>query len=388
MGDFDITKSRSSFFASLNKRKRLGLDSDSDSEAEDEKRAKVNTHSKKPESNTNSQATTDIKSSNGTNTQPNLPHDDHLASLSQQVQQEVQQIQELNLKQQQSGQSIALEEEEDWLKEVTGGGEPSRPTTNADLINLSSDEEEIEALESSVMEGLDPELQKLINNKSKVDHTQPNKIDLKIQYVNENTVDEKYRVLVEKLMKPIKIRVMDYEQFDKVLAVFCLKKKLKKDDALLVYKEDKVFLRATPSGLGMKSNEDYILHVYPRHAYEAKIQKEKDEREERFQKRREQESMMERLLSDEAEAPSSSAAVAEEQEQRMVIILRGKDGKDVNLRVKPATLLKTLIEHYAKVSNITNTQNIRLQFEGETLDNNQTVEDIGLEEEDLVDVVM
>jgi hypothetical protein len=44
-----------------------------------------------------------------------------------------------------------------------------------------------------------------------------------------------------------------------VLQVFCSKKKLRKDDALLVYKEDKVFLRTTPSGLGMKPNQDYVL---------------------------------------------------------------------------------------------------------------------------------
>jgi hypothetical protein len=59
------------------------------------------------------------------------------------------------------------------------------------------------------MAGLDPELQKLVQNRSKVDQAEPNKIDLKIQYVNENDVDEKYRALLVKLMKPIKIRVMD-----------------------------------------------------------------------------------------------------------------------------------------------------------------------------------
>jgi hypothetical protein len=59
------------------------------------------------------------------------------------------------------------------------------------------------------MEGLDPELQKLVQNRSKVDQTEPNKIDLKIQYVNENDVDERYRELLVKMMKPIKIRVMD-----------------------------------------------------------------------------------------------------------------------------------------------------------------------------------
>jgi hypothetical protein len=75
--------------------------------------------------------------------------------------------------------------------------------------SLSSDEEEIEPLEESLMAGLDPELQKLVQNRSKVDQAEPNKIDLKIQYVNENDVDEKYRTLLVKLMKPIKIRVMD-----------------------------------------------------------------------------------------------------------------------------------------------------------------------------------
>jgi hypothetical protein len=73
------------------------------------------------------------------------------------------------------------------------------------------------------------------------------------------------------------------------------------------------------------------IDVYPRHVYEKKVQKEKDEREQRFQKRREKENMMEDLLSNEVEAPPP----AEEQEQRMAITLRGKDGKDVHLRAKP-----------------------------------------------------
>jgi hypothetical protein len=45
------------------------------------------------------------------------------------------------------------------------------------------------------------------------------------------------------------------EQFDKILSTFCKHKKLKKEEVILSYKEDKVFLRGTPAGIGMVGPE-------------------------------------------------------------------------------------------------------------------------------------
>lgn len=49
------------------------------------------------------------------------------------------------------------------------------------------------------------------------------------------------------------------EQFDKILSTFCKHKKLKKQEVILNYKEDKVFLRGTPAGIGMVGPETHMM---------------------------------------------------------------------------------------------------------------------------------
>jgi hypothetical protein len=118
------------------------LDSDSESDEEDVKRATKAKPSqeKTPESNEASQitngATQETATNDTDNTQTAMPQhtDIHLASLSQQVQQQLMQMQGLDLKQRESKEAIDLDDE-DWLKEVTGG-EPSRPPPAPSSANM------------------------------------------------------------------------------------------------------------------------------------------------------------------------------------------------------------------------------------------------------------
>jgi hypothetical protein len=46
------------------------------------------------------------------------------------------------------------------------------------------------------------------------------------------------------------------------LTIFCNHKKLKKSEVILSYKEDKVFLRGTPAGVGMIGPETYVMSTF------------------------------------------------------------------------------------------------------------------------------
>lgn len=60
------------------------------------------------------------------------------------------------------------------------------------------------------IDGLDPELAALMNNSPTRRNVEPMKISIKLQYVqNFENVSEKARPLLEKLMKPIKLIIMD-----------------------------------------------------------------------------------------------------------------------------------------------------------------------------------
>jgi hypothetical protein len=119
------------------------LDSDSESDEEDVKRTTKAKPSqeKTPESNEASQttngATHETTTNNKDNSQSAIPQhtDIHLASLSQQVQQQPMQIQGLDLKQGESKEAIDSDDE-DWIKEVTRR-EPNQPPpapSSADMM--------------------------------------------------------------------------------------------------------------------------------------------------------------------------------------------------------------------------------------------------------------
>lgn len=132
------------------------------------------------------------------------------------------------------------------------------------------------------------------------------------------------------------------EQFDKILSTFCKHKKLKKEEVILSYREDKVFLRGTPAGVGMvgpetrtmckclfiqktKKKQMIFLDVYPVQVWEEKLKKE------------------ETKLNKRLKLNQSDDAMEEEEDEKMIIKLRGDDGKEISARVKRVSLCMTMI---------------------------------------------
>ncbi|KAG1487414.1 hypothetical protein G6F47_007909 [Rhizopus delemar] len=166
----------------------------------------------------------------------------------------------------------------------------------------------------------------------------------------------------------MKVIVMNDEQFDKILTIFCNHKKLKKSEVILSYKEDKVFLRGTPAGVGMIGPETYVMNIYPTHAWEEKLRIEEEKKYE----------IRSKLNGPEEKAPEMTN-VPPEEENKMIIKLRGNDKKEIS-----STLLSAVTEIYKKITKIAG--DVQLYFEGEPMDLNLTIADTELEDEDLLEV--
>jgi hypothetical protein len=136
--------------------------------------------------------------------------------------------------------------------------------------NLSDEEDDPIPPVDTAIEDLDPDLAALLSSPSSLtQERQAQKIQLKIQYVhNLASISDKTKLVLDALMKPIRIFVMDVSyfvdsdyllihcyiqnnQFHLVLDTFCKHKKLRKADVVLTFNDDVVFLSSTPAGMNM-----------------------------------------------------------------------------------------------------------------------------------------
>ncbi|KAG1048327.1 hypothetical protein G6F43_009274 [Rhizopus delemar] len=236
------------------------------------------------------------------------------------------------------------------------------------LVSDEESEQEIEPIPDTDIEDLDPDLAAFLKESNET-AIEPQKITIKLQYVvPKQSVNDAYKVIIEKLSKPMKVIVMNDEQFDKILTIFCNHKKLKKSEVILSYKEDKVFLRGTPAGVGMIGPETYVMNIYPTHAWEEKLRIEEEKKYE----------IRSKLNGPEEKAPEMTN-VPPEEENKMIIKLRGNDKKEIS-----STLLSAVTEIYKKITKIAG--DVQLYFEGEPMDLNLTIADTELEDEDLLEV--
>ncbi|KAI8987325.1 hypothetical protein BDF20DRAFT_257876 [Mycotypha africana] len=169
-------------------------------------------------------------------------------------------------------------------------------------------------------------------------------------------------MVIDKLMKPIKIIVMDNTQFRVILDNFCLRKKLKKDELVLVYNDDVVFLSATPGGIGMDTIGTNQMKVYPKTCYDS-MMKEKEEKK------------LERL----------PAETEEVNEQKIRLQLRDKENKCFPVTISLSKKLEALIQFYKKQTGCST--NVNLSLDGEIMDSSMMINETDLEDEDMIDVV-
>jgi hypothetical protein len=130
------------------------------------------------------------------------------------------------------------------------------------------------------------------------------------------------------------------------------------------------------------SNGHILLEATTKEIFEAKIAaKEKREREADTNASTEDES-------NEADAGggSGSAAVAAQKEPSLKIRLVAKNLEPMQLVVRPSTQIERIMRGFAKTRDVEQGQTAWLIFEGERLDPHSTVEEVGFEDEDEVEV--
>ncbi|KAJ3134535.1 hypothetical protein HK100_003495 [Physocladia obscura] len=69
----------------------------------------------------------------------------------------------------------------------------------------------------------------------------------------------------------------------------------------------------------------------------------------------------------------------------LTVVLRDKTGAELKMRVKKSTTVGSMINAYLKKSGVVSAK-MRLEFDHETLDADATVEDCGIEDDDMIDV--
>ncbi|KAI8050148.1 ubiquitin-2 like Rad60 SUMO-like-domain-containing protein, partial [Gilbertella persicaria] len=398
MSDFDITnvRARNSFLASLKKRKAFGLnDSDSDSETEQVRKLdRKKKHPSPPKENKLSNTTQNNNTNNNNKDANDMSRNIHDASDNNRdtndTINEPEPLSDVNPYLISTGPAL------EQIKALSRSAIlpiPSPPSTNeksASYINLSDDEaQELPSIPDAQIEDLDPELAALLeNSQNKPEtHSEPQKISIRLQYQhNLAELSEKSKSLVEKLMKPIKIIIMDNVQFHKVMDAFCMHKKLKKSEVVLVYNEETVFLSATPSGVGMSPIGTNNMQVYPKHCFDVMKQQKEKEKQERLKRIAEAKNDD----NDDFEIPKFESDVptqnTEEGEDRIILKLRESDKKEVFFRIRPSSVLSSLVQSYKARTGMDSNTKMMLIFEGEELDHNLKIEDTELEHEDIVEV--
>ncbi|KAI9275064.1 hypothetical protein EDC94DRAFT_591974 [Helicostylum pulchrum] len=372
MSNFDITKLRgnNSFAASLQKRKALGL-IDSDSEDESPKRKPKRTKPVQP-------STTVIEENIVKEPIQPLHTNNHVPNGFENKLSETNQY--IAAAEALIAQPLFRQTQTKQTKQTAAYISPEvKETKNIPLFELSDDDDDV-AVPGAELEDLDPELEAYLRESADSNQSQPLKVTMRLQYTHNFTdISGRAMEMIQTLMKPVKVIIMNNEQFHKVLDSYCNKKSLKKSDVVLTYKDDLVFLSGTPAGLGMNDIEIHNMNVYPIQSYNAMLAEKERLKLERLKKYNSTDQFeMEEPLPPTEENNNNDV-------EKIMLKLRGKDNKDIILRIRPTATLALLLQYYKQFAQVTGDFN--LSFEGERMDLNQTIEQADLEDEDLIEVV-
>ncbi|SAM02462.1 hypothetical protein [Absidia glauca] len=266
------------------------------------------------------------------------------------------------------------------------------------------------------IEDLDPELASLVTDEeqhtastssssldasTKSSANVPQKIQIKVSYVSLlETVDPAVQAILDTLSKPVKIIMLDNNRFDTLLTQYCKKKHLLMRDMVLVYDNVPVVLRATPASLSMSPTSINRMEVYKRDDFDKKTSMEQEIRAARLSQFNDLAINKDNEDDDDynsdgdldynSDSGTQQHQQQQEDEEHLHIKLRGKDNKDIGLRVKPTTTVENIVKEYHRLLNLDAAllSKIQLSFEGETLTSSMTIADTDLEDEDMVSVLI
>ncbi|KAI9287546.1 hypothetical protein BC943DRAFT_335316 [Umbelopsis sp. AD052] len=253
-------------------------------------------------------------------------------------------------------------------KEIESQKEPSSLSLLDDFDDLDPD------LASSLMESPpDRSLQE-----TSIHQLPANKIALKFQMRLYPVIETPLAPDLQVLIKVLKVYVLDRDTLEQAFNAFVRHKKLEGSNLVFIYNNAKVWPIATPVNLGMQVEDVNNIDVYFHEAWLQKLESEKQSRQERLAQMRPEDE----LSDDEIEIQGGSTQPPEE-DNGLFLKIRGKDGKDTTLKVKPTTTIGALLKHYRSLNNLGDIP-VKLMWDDDVLAESQQVQDTDLEDEDMI----
>ncbi|KAJ2963926.1 hypothetical protein NQZ79_g1154 [Umbelopsis isabellina] len=184
------------------------------------------------------------------------------------------------------------------------------------------------------------------------------------------------------IRKVLKILVMDREPLELAIQAFACHKHYKLDELIFVYNNTKVWPIATPAGLGMQTDRDNNIDVYMKDTWAKRLEREEQIKQERLAAQMKADA--EFSEGEEEDSQAGSGTVQDTENNSGILLkVRGKDGHDTMMKVKPTTTIAAIIKHYRNLNNLGDVQ-IKLLWDDLTLDDNEQVQDTDLEDEDMI----
>lgn len=170
---------------------------------------------------------------------------------------------------------------------------------------------------------------------------------------------------------PIEFSIKLSDNFEQMFYFICKNKNLLLKDMVVEFNGLKIYPRTTPNSLGIAKDSSTVFDVYCEKAYSLLCDKRLEEEKKRFV--------------DEPETPCSETEV---DNNSVSLTVRFSRNEDEIFRLKKTTILKKIIDSIRKRRNLAPKTKIILEFDGDKLDIEKTVEEVGLEDEDMINLLI
>ncbi|KAI9593654.1 ubiquitin-2 like Rad60 SUMO-like-domain-containing protein [Syncephalis fuscata] len=264
------------------------------------------------------------------------------------------------------------------------------PADGEDLYDFADTSDLIDDVNTTALIDLDPELQAIALDapeQMNIGSTQDDamavgasKIDVLVKTIRhpQLPITAQNALQLAEFERPLLFSMYDTEPFDTLIDAYGKCKQLLKSNIVLVYKDVRLYSRGTPRSLNMANNveiEAFTMDAFQYVSVERELSRKRK--------------LEELVTGDESISTRSNSKELENDTAVWIhITIRDKTGHDEKIRVRPTTLVSSIISQYARIKQLSNETNIRLELDGERLDANQQVADTELEDDDMLTAIV
>ncbi|KAI8058481.1 hypothetical protein BDF22DRAFT_42552 [Syncephalis plumigaleata] len=249
-------------------------------------------------------------------------------------------------------------------------------------------------IDTTSLVDLDPELQKIASDipqqfdigttRNGLSSGQGTKIDILIKTIRhpQLPVTTQNALQLAEFERPLVFSMHSTEPFEALLDGYCQCKNLARNNVVLVFKNVRLYPHGTPHSLGITSNVEIEAFTVDTFEY---ISVERE-----LSRKRKLAELVSAVEDDNSNvlADGRSNQASNETPVWIHLKIRDKAGNDEKLRVKPTTLVSTIINEYIRIRQLPETANVRLELEGDILDPQHKVGDTDVEDDDMLTAIV